>query len=223
MLFIHGGPFASTGNAFRYDFRLLSSQGYGVLFANYRGSAGYDEQFRQKLSGHWGRSYPDHIGAVEAAVARGLADSNRLGVWGHSYGGFATCWIVGHTNRFKAALAEAAFTNCTTHYYLTDAPGIQERFLGGKPHEIPDIYRACSPVSYAHRCRTPIMLVHGESDLRCPISEAEQFHRLLKDIGCESQLFRIPDCTHLGDSLGPLSARQAQNDALMFWFGKHLR
>ncbi len=223
VLFIHGGPFGATGYAFRYDFHLLAAQGYGIVFANFRGSAGYGDPFVRAIMGDWcGRGYPDHIGAVEAAVAHGFADPERLGVWGPSYGGSATCWIVGHTNRFKAAIAEAPGTNFTMRYYLSDAREIYRRDLGGRPHEIPDVYRACSPITYAHHCTTPTMLLHGEDDFRCPISESEQFYGVLRDVGCVTELFRIPDCSHLGDSVGPLSARRAQNEALVSWFGQHL-
>jgi dipeptidyl aminopeptidase/acylaminoacyl peptidase len=223
VLFIHGGPFAATGNAFRYDFLLLASQGFGVVFANFRGSSGYGEPFARAIMGDWGeRGFPDHIGAMDEAIARGLADPDRLGVWGASHGGFATCWIVGHTHRFRAAVAEAAPCNFATLYYLTDAPGAFERDLGGRPHEIPDVYRARSPLTYAHRCATPTLLVHGEEDFRVPISEAEQFHRALQDAGCATELLRIPGCSHLGDSLGPSSARRAQNQALLDWFSRYL-
>lgn len=223
VLFIHAGPFMATGNAFRYDFHHLASHGFGVLFANFRGSIGYGEEFTRAISGDWGgRGYPDHIGAVDAAIARGYADPKRLGVWGPSHGGFATCWIVGHTQRFRAAVAEAASTNFETLYYLTDVPETYCRELGGRPHEIPEIYRARSPLTYAHRCVTPTQLVHGENDLRCPISEAEQFYRALKDAGCPTELVRIPECSHIGDSTGPLSARRAQNEALVSWFNRYL-
>jgi dipeptidyl aminopeptidase/acylaminoacyl peptidase len=223
VLFIHGGPFGATGYAFRYDFLLLAAQGYGVVFANFRGSAGYGEPFARAIMGDWGeRGYPDHMGAADAAVAHGFADPERLGVWGPSHGGFATCWIVGHTDRFKAAIAEAAITNFATLYYLTDAPESFRRDLGGRPHEIPDVYRARSPMTYAHRCTTPTMLLHGEDDLRCPISEAEQFHRALRDVGCPTELVRIVGCSHLGDSTGPVSARRAQNEAIVSWFRRYL-
>lgn len=222
VLFIHGGPFAATGHAFRYDFFLLASHGFGVVFANFRGSAGYGEAFRRTLLGDWSRSYPDHMATIDAAVDRGLADPQRLCVWGHSYGGYATCWIVGHTDRFRAAIAEAAFTDCATHYYHSDQPAIQATYLGGRPHEIPDLYRACSPMTHAHRCVTPTLLLHGEDDLRCPISEAEQFHRGLRDVGCATELVRIRDCSHVGDSVGPLSARRAQNEALLDWLKRYL-
>ncbi len=223
VLFIHGGPYAATGHAFRYDFHLLASHGYGVLFANFRGSAGYGDAFTRAIMGDWGaRGFPDHMGTVDAAIARGLADPDRLGVWGHSHGGFATYWAVGHTHRFKAAVAEAGITNLTTAYYLTDAPGSRARDIGGRPHEIPDTYRSRSPITYAHHCDTPTMLIHGEDDLRCPISEAEQFYRVLCDVGCTAELVRIPGCHHMGDSCGPLSARRTQNEALLRWFQRHL-
>lgn len=223
VLFIHGGPFSATGNAFRYDFHLLASRGYGVLFANFRGSAGYGEAFARAIMGDWcGKAYPDHIGAVDAAVSLGLADPDRLGVWGPSYGGSATCWIVGHTNRFKAAVAEAAGVNLATRYYISDIPDVFRRDLGGTPHELPDVYRERSPITYARNCTTPTLLLHGEDDLRCPISEAEQFFRALQDVGCITELFRIPNCSHLGDSIGPLSARAAQNEALIDWFQRFL-
>lgn len=223
VLFIHAGPFLATGHAFRYDFHHLASHGYGVLFANFRGSAGYGEAFTRAIEGDWGNhAYPDHIGAVDAAIERGFADPERVGVWGPSHGGFATCWIVGHTNRFRAAVAEAASTDFATLYSLTDVPDVYSRDLGGRPHEIPEVYRARSPLTYAHRCQTPTLLIHGEEDLRCPISEAEQFHRALKDAGCITELVRIPGCSHIGDSIGPLSARRTQNQALVDWFDRYL-
>jgi len=219
VMFVHGGPFNSTGHAFRYDLVLLASRGLGVVFSNFRGSYGYSDQYSRSVMGDWGaRAFPDHMGTVDAAIARGLADPERLGVWGASHGGFATAWLVGHTHRFKAAIAEAATTNFETAYYLSDAPEAFARDFGGKPSELPDVYRSRSPLTYAHRCRTPTMMLHGEEDYRCPISEAEQFYRALLDAGCETELRRIPGCSHMGDSAGPLSARRAQNEALVDWF-----
>jgi dipeptidyl aminopeptidase/acylaminoacyl peptidase len=223
VMFIHGGPFLATGHAFRFDFHLLAANGYAVVFANFRGSAGYGEPFAQAIVGDWGaRGFPDHMATVDAAIARGLADATRLGVWGASHGGFATCWIVGHTTRFRAALAESSVTNYVTLYYLCDAPDMFARDLGGRPHEIPDVYRARSPLTYAWRCRTPTLMLHGEQDLRCPVAEAEQFYRALHDVNCPTELVRIPAMNHMGDSTGPLAARRAQNEALLEWFERHL-
>src|SRR5207248_4657298 len=102
VMFIHGGPYHATGHAFRFDFHLLAAGGFAVLTANVRGSAGYGETFARRILGDWGeRGFPDHMAAIDAAITRGWADEKRLGVWGPSHGGFATTWIVGHTNRFR--------------------------------------------------------------------------------------------------------------------------
>jgi dipeptidyl aminopeptidase/acylaminoacyl peptidase len=223
IMFVHGGPFLATGNAFRYDFHLLAANGYAVLFANFRGSAGYGVPFVRGIMGDWGANgFPDHMAAMDAAIARGLSDPRRLGVWGPSHGGFATCWIVGHTNRFCAAVAESAVTNMLTQYFLCDTPAHLVTDLGGRPDEIPDVYRSRSPLSYAWRCRTPTLMLHGEQDLRCTIAEAEQFYRALHDAGCTTELVRIPGMNHMGDSTGPLSARKGQNEALLDWFERFL-
>ncbi len=223
VLFVHGGPYLSTGHVFRFDFHLLAANGYAVVFANFRGSAGYGEPFARAIMGEWGsRGFPDHMATVDTAIERGLADATRLGVWGASHGGFATCWIVGHTTRFRAAVAESAVTNFASLYYLCDAPDIFSNELGGRPDQIPDVYRARSPLTYAMRCRTPTLMLHGQADDRCPIAEAEQFYRALHDAGCVTELLSIPGMTHMGDSTGPLAVRRTQNEGLLDWFERHL-
>jgi len=223
VMFIHGGPFLATGHIFRFDLHLLASHGFGVVCGNFRGSFGYGEEFAHAIMGDWGaRGLPDHLAILDSAIERGVADPARLGVWGASHGGFATCWLVGHSQRFRAAVAEAAVTNLATAYYLSDAPDLFTRDLGGRPHEIPDVYRSRSPLSYAHRCTTPTLLIHGELDFRCPIAEAEQFYRALLDVGCPAELVRLSDADHMGDSMGPPATRVAQNSALLEWFARFL-
>ena len=223
IMFIHGGPFLAVGHAFRYDFHMLASRGWGIVFANFRGSAGYGEAFQRKIMGDWGsKGFPDHMAVVDTAIAEGLADPQRLGVWGASHGGFATSWTVGHTTRFRAAVAEASVTNLSSLYYLSDFGEGFATDLGGLPHEIPDMYRSRSPLTYAHRCTTPTLMLHGEEDYRCPMAEAEQFFRVLLVVGCVTELVRIPRCNHMGDSHGPLSARVGQNEALVDWFERFL-
>jgi dipeptidyl aminopeptidase/acylaminoacyl peptidase len=223
VLFIHGGPMLAVGHFFRFDYHLLAANGFAVVFGNFRGSCGYGEPFMYGIVNDFGsRGFPDHMATIDAAIAKGLADPERLGVWGHSHGGFATCWVVGHTNRFKAAVAEAPVTNFPTLYYLGDLPDLFLDDLGGRPDEIPDLYRSRSPMTYASRCRTPTLMVHGERDLRCPIAESEQFYRALHDAGCKTEFVRLPDADHMGDSIGPLAARLGQNEALLDWFERFL-
>nr|WP_053000138.1 S9 family peptidase [Sphingomonas sp. Y57] len=223
VMFIHGGPYIATGHTFRFDFHLLAANGYSVLASNFRGSSGYGEPFMLAMIGDWGsRAYGDHMAAIDAAISKGLADPDRLGVWGASHGGFATCWLVSHTDRFKAGVAESAATNFVSLYYLSDAPELFVKELGGRPDQVPDIYRSRSPLTYAHKCTTPTLMLHGEEDLRCPIAEAEQFFRALKDVGCTTELVRVAGMDHMGDSMGPLSARVEQNEALLDWFERYL-
>lgn len=223
VLFLHGGPELSCGHVFRFDFHLLAANGYAVLMVNFRGSAGYGEPFMRAIQGDWGtRTYPDYMAVLDEAIAKGLADPQRLGVWGASYGGFATCWAVCRTHRFKAALAESCVSDLALLYYLSDVPDLFVRGMGGRPYEIPDVYRSRSPITYAHRCRTPTMLMHGEADLRCHVAHAEFFYRALHDAGCPTELVLIPRMTHMGDSIGPLPVRVAQNEVLLEWFERHL-
>jgi len=223
VMFIHGGPYIATGHAFRYDFHLLAANGYSVLTSNFRGSSGYGEPFMTAMIGDWGNAaYSDHMAAIDSAIAKGLADPDRLGVWGASHGGFATCWLTTHSDRFKAGVAEASATNFVSLYYLSDAPELFVKELGGRPDQLPDIYRARSPLTYAHQSTTPTLMLHGEADMRCPIAEAEQFFRALKDAGCASEFVRIADMDHMGDAMGPLPARVGQNEALLDWFERFL-
>jgi dipeptidyl aminopeptidase/acylaminoacyl peptidase len=223
VMFIHGGPYNAIGNVFRFDFWLLAANGFAVLFANFRGSLGYGQDFSLAIDPDWGnQGFPDHMAAVDAVVTRGLADRSRLGVWGASHGGFATAWAIGHTQRFKAAVVEAALTDFSLAYYLSDLPDFFAHLLGGVPHQIPDTYRARSPVTYAHQCTTPTLLLHGDSDIRCPIAGAEAFYRALLDAKCTSELVVLKDCDHMGDSAGPLAARLGQNQALLDWFRRYL-
>jgi dipeptidyl aminopeptidase/acylaminoacyl peptidase len=223
ILFIHGGPDLASGHYFRFDFQLLAANGYAVVFANFRGSSGYGSAFMRGLQGDWGaRGYADHIATIDAAIEAGLADRDRIGLWGPSHGGFATCWIIGHTTRFRAAVAESAVTHFTSLYYLTDLPDVFAYDLGGRPDEIPDVYRSRSPLTYAGRCRTPTLILHGADDLRCPIAEGEQFYRALHDAGCPTELVRIAGMDHMGGSIGPLPIRIARDEALLDWFERYL-
>lgn len=223
VLNIHQGPYTSVGHAFRFDLHLLASNGIGVMFSNFRGSPGYGQDFIDAMGFDWGAAgFPDHMAAIDAAEAHGLSDPDRLGVWGASHGGFATCWVVGHTDRFVAAVAEAAISDFTSTYYVSDIPDFWELKLGGRPDEVPEVYRERSPVTYASNCKTPILMLHCEGDLRCPIGQAETFHRAVLDAGGVSELAIIRHGSHSADSMGAPYVRLAQNEALLDWFTRYL-
>ena len=224
VLYIHGGPHSGFGNTFSFDFQMLAGAGYAVLFINQRGSTGYGDAFATKIIGDWGNlDYKDLMAGVDAAIERGLVDPDRMGVCGLSGGGNLSCWIVGNTDRFKAAVPENPVTNFVSFYGVSDiGPYFAAREMGGLPHEIPETYRRCSPITYAHRCKTPTLLIQGEYDHRCPPEQSEQFYSILKVNGCTVEMVRLPESYHTGSINGALKFRKAQNDALLDWMNKYV-
>ena len=222
VLYIHGGPHAGFGHVYSFDFQMLAGAGYAVLFVNQRGSTGYGDAFATAIKGDWGNlDYEDLMAGVDCAVDAGIADPDRLGVCGLSGGGYLTCWIAGQTDRFKAAVPENPITNFFSLYGAGDiGVWFVAEELGGHPHEIPEVYLRCSPITYAHNCTTPTLLVQGESDLRCPAEQSEQFYAVLKANGCVVEMLRLPDSPHAGSIVGPPLLRRAQNEALLEWMNR---
>jgi dipeptidyl aminopeptidase/acylaminoacyl peptidase len=224
VLYIHGGPHSGFGHIFSFDFQMLAGAGYAVLFVNQRGSTGYGDAFATQIIGDWGNlDYSDLMAGVDHAVARGFSDPERLGVCGLSGGGNLSCWIVGQTDRFKAAVPENPVTNWVSFYGVSDiGPWFAVAELGGHPHEIPDVYRRCSPITYAHRCTTPTLLIQGEADYRCPAEQSEQFYAVLKASGCPVEMLRLPASSHAGSIRGAPPLRRAQNEALLDWMNRYM-
>lgn len=222
VLYIHGGPHSGFGHIFSFDFRMLCSAGYAVLLINQRASTGYGDRFATQIKGDWGNlDYHDLMAGVDFAIAQGYTDGERMGVCGLSGGGNLTCWIIGHSDRFKAAVPENPVINWLSFYGVSDiGPWFAVEELGGHPHEIPDVYARCSPITYAHRCKTPTLLIQGESDWRCPAEQAEQFYTVLKVNGCVVEMVRLPGSPHGGAITGPAAVRQAQNEALLGWMNR---
>lgn len=223
-LYIHGGPHSAFGYGFHFDFQMLAGAGYGVLLINHRASTGYGDDFATAIKGDWGHlDYTDLMAGVDYAIERGLLDPDRLALGGLSGGGNLTCWIVGQTDRFKAAVPENPVTNWVSFYGVSDiGPWFSVEELGGHPHEIPEVYRRCSPITYAHRCTTPTLLVQGESDHRCPPEQSEQFYAVLKANGCPVEMLRLPGSPHGGAITGAPVLRRAQNAALLEWVQRYV-
>ncbi|MCL4832677.1 MAG: S9 family peptidase [Caldilineaceae bacterium] len=221
-LYIHGGPHSAFGHGFHFDFQMLAGAGYAVLFINQRASTGYGDAFATAIKGDWGHlDYTDLLAGVDYAIDKGFLDPDRLALGGLSGGGNLTCWIVGQTDRFKAAIPENPVTNWVSFYGVSDiGPWFAVEELGGHPHEIPEVYRRCSPITYAHRCTTPTLLVQGESDHRCPPEQSEQFYAALKVNGCPVEMLRLPGSPHGGAITGAPALRRAQNAALLEWVQK---
>jgi dipeptidyl aminopeptidase/acylaminoacyl peptidase len=223
VLYIHGGPHGTFGSTFMIDFHLLAAAGFAVLFHNFRGSGGYGNAFSDAIRGDWGRrGAVDHHATVDEAIRLGITDPARVGVCGYSHGGFATCWLVATSDRFRAAVSENPVTSWSSAFGVIDSETWVEAELGGTPWDVPDTYRDYSPLSYSAACRTPLLFVVGDDDLRCHPTEAEQYYRVLKRSGVPTEMLRLPGASHIGTWTGPPAARAAQNKALVEWFTRFL-
>lgn len=224
ILYVHGGPQSAFGFTFSFDFQLLAGSGYAVLFANPRGSTGYSDAFVTAIKKGWGvLDYQDLMAAVDHAVKLGLSEPDRLGVCGLSYGGYMSCWMVTQTDRFKAAVPENPVSDLFTEYATNDLdPWLSVDEYGGKPHEAPEVYRAGSPITFAHRCKTPTLLLQGEADYRCPPVQSEQFYTALKANGCTVEMVRFPGASHGASISGAIPVRIAQNACLLDWMDRYV-
>jgi dipeptidyl aminopeptidase/acylaminoacyl peptidase len=224
ILGIHGGPHGGWGAQFHFDHLMFAGAGYGVLLVNHRASTGYGDAFATAIRGDWGNlDYADLMAGVDHAVEEGLTDPDRLGVCGISGGGNLTGWVIGHTDRFKAACPENPLFNWFSMYGTSDIGahfGVLE--LGGAPHEAEDVYQRCSPITYAHRCTTPTLFLQHECDYRCPAEQTEQFFTVLRVNGVPAEMLRFPNTSHAGSILGPISHRRAQNEALLDWMNRYV-
>jgi dipeptidyl aminopeptidase/acylaminoacyl peptidase len=224
VLSIHGGPHGAWGAHFNFDHLMFAGAGYGVLLVNHRASTGYGDAFATAIERDWGNlDYADLISGVDHAIEEGLADPDRLGVFGISGGGNLTGWIIGHTDRFKAACPENPLFNWFSMYGTSDIGahfGVLE--LGGAPHEAEEAYRRCSPITYAHRCTTPTLFLQHEGDYRCPAEQTEQFFTILRVNGVPAEMLRFPNTSHGGSIRGPIGHRRAQNEALLGWMNRYV-
>ena len=196
---IHGGPHAMYANSFMHEFQILVSQGYAVMYCNPRGSHGYSQQFVNTCRGDYGgRDYQDIMDLVDYVTAHyDYVDEQQLGVTGGSYGGFMTNWIVGHTDRFKTAVTQRSISNWISFYGVSDIGYyFTEDQIGGQPWEDLEKLWKHSPLAYVKQIHTPLLILHGEEDYRCPIEQAEQLYVALKRLGKKTQLVRFPGSSH---------------------------
>jgi dipeptidyl aminopeptidase/acylaminoacyl peptidase len=224
ILHIHGGPHAAYGHVYYFDYQMLAGAGYAVLFINHRASTGYGDDFATRIIGDWGNlDYQDLMAGVDHAIAKEITDPDRLGCCGVSGGGNLSCWIVGQTGRFKAAVPENPVSNHLSFYGTSDiGPVFTVEEMGGPPWEIPEVYARCSPITYAHRCTTPTLMLQHENDYRCPAEQSEQFYAVLKANGCTVEMVRFPNSPHGGHADGPPLVRRTQNEAILDWMNRYV-
>ncbi len=198
LLEIHGGPFASYGPSFAAEIQLYAAAGYVVLYLNPRGSTGYGEEFADLIHHDYpDNDYGDLMSGVDAVLARGYVDSTRLFVTGGSGGGVLTAWIVGHTDRFRAAVVVKPVINWASFVLTADMTNYFYRYwFDGFPWDDVQSYWKRSPLAYVGNVHTPTMLMTGEVDYRTPSSEAEQFYQALKLRRIDTALVRVPNASH---------------------------
>jgi dipeptidyl aminopeptidase/acylaminoacyl peptidase len=222
VLEIHGGPFAAYGPYFSTDNQLYAAAGFAVLSTNPRGSTSYGEEFANLIHHAYpGRDYDDLMAAVDAAVAQGFADPDRLFVTGGSGGGVLTAWIVGKTDRFKAAATQKPVIDWTSFALTADGPAFFSRYWFGKfPWEDQPAFWARSPLSLVGNVKTPTLVVVGSEDYRTPVSESEQYYAALQLRRVPTALVKIPGAGH-----GTIAARPSQSgakaEAIIAWFRKY--
>lgn len=224
ILQIHGGPHAMYGHSMFHEMQLMAARGYAVLFSNPRGSAGYGERFTSCTRGQWGKSdMPDVIAAVDSALRLGWIDPNRLGVTGGSYGGYLTNWVIGHDDRFKAAVTQRCVSNFHSFFGTSDIGSTFGKFeFDGVPWNDSAKLLKHSPISYVEKIDTPLLIIHNELDFRCPIEQAEQMFTALKYLGKEVEFVRIPEEGHDLSRSGTPSRRLARLRHLIGWFDAHI-
>jgi dipeptidyl aminopeptidase/acylaminoacyl peptidase len=231
LLTIHGGPFTQYDTGFFDEVQVYAGAGYCVLYANPRGGSGYSEEWGRAIRGPggdagpgWGTvDYEDLMGVVDTALERfPFLDGERLGVLGGSYGGYMTSWIVGHTNRFKAALSERAVNHLVSAFGSSDVFWIFERQFGGPMWEHVDEWLQMSPATYAREIETPLLVVHSENDLRCNVEQGEHLFTLLRLLGKEVEMLRFPGESHELSRSGSPVHRVQRFEAILEWFGRYL-
>jgi dipeptidyl aminopeptidase/acylaminoacyl peptidase len=225
ILNIHGGPagvFMQTfvGGRGVYPIATFASRGFAILRPNPRGSSGYGTEFRRANIQDWGGGdFQDLMTGVDKVIEMGVADPNRLGVMGWSYGGFMTSWVVTQTGRFKAASAGAPVTNLMSFNGTADIPSFVPDYFGGQSWEVMDRYQKHSPMFNVKGVTTPTMIQHGESDIRVPISQGYEFYNALKAQGVPTRMLVLPRQPH-----GPNEPKMqlAAMKANLDWFEKYL-
>lgn len=221
VLEIHGGPVANYGPHFSAEVQLFAAKGNVVLYMNPRGSDSYGKEFAQTIHHNYpSNDFDDLMTGVDALIAKGFIDESKLFVTGGSGGGTLTAWVVGHTDRFAAAVVAKPVINWISFVLTADFyPFFADYWFPGKPWDHIEHYMKRSPISYVGNVTTPTMLLTGEADYRTPISETEQYYQALKLQGVDTAMVRIPDASH-GITKRP-SNLMAKVAYIQWWFDKH--
>jgi dipeptidyl aminopeptidase/acylaminoacyl peptidase len=234
LLNIHGGPFTQYGYRFFDEFQMQLGAGFAVVCCNPRGSSGYSEAWARGIrwpecksdpgTGWGGIDYDDVMACIDTAAQKfDWIDGDRVGVLGGSYGGFMTSWIIGHTNRFQAACSERSVNNLLTLDHNSDVASAFHIEVGTSYLDDPEPYVRHSPITYVRDMETPLLILHSENDLRCPINQAEELFVTLRLLGRTPEFWRFPgECHELSRSGAP-KHRVQRAEILLDFFSRHLQ
>lgn len=219
---IHGGPRIMYNPASKmwHEWQFYAAQGYIVFYCNAHGSDGYGQEFQRRSYGDV--DLPDHLAGVDLLIEKGMADPDRMIVWGGSYGGYMTAWTVTHTDRFAAAVAERGVYNLLSHYGTTDFPMPTPQEFAVNPWEDPMLMWKYSPLAYAHQIKTPLLIIHSENDYRVLISEAEQLFSYMRLSGNTAvEMVRFPREGHGLSRNGEPEHRLQRLARILAWFDQY--
>ncbi|UII56918.1 S9 family peptidase [Cytobacillus spongiae] len=225
ILEIHGGPHMMYANTYFHEFQLLAARGYAVVFTNPRGSHGYGQHFVDAVRGDYGgKDYDDLMEAVDFVLQEyPFIDENRLGVTGGSYGGFMTNWIIGHTDRFKAAVTQRSISNWISFYGVSDIGYyFTDWQIQADLTNIEKLWKH-SPLAYVKDMNTPLLILHSEKDYRCPVEQAEQLYIALKHQKKQTKFVRFPESNHELSRSGKPNFRIDRLKYIENWFESYLK
>jgi dipeptidyl aminopeptidase/acylaminoacyl peptidase len=233
LLNIHGGPFTAYGEKFFDEFQFEVGAGFAVLYCNPRGSSGGTEAWGRAIrfpecdvdpgSAWGGVDYDDVMACLDEALRRyDFIDPDRLGVMGGSYGGYMTSWIIAHTDRFAAAISERSCNNLLSLEYASDVAGSFASYVGVHHVDDPEPYLRQSPITYVRDMTTPLLILHSENDLRCPIGQAEELFVALRLLGRTPEFVRFPGESHELSRSGAPRHRVERAEIVVDFMRRHL-
>lgn len=222
LVYVHGGPHSRVANLLRqyFSFQALAAQGYAVLAPNYRGGAGYGHDHavcnRCDLGG---ADYRDIMAGVDHLIAAGVADGERMGILGGSYGGYMTNWAIGQTDRFKAAVSLFGIFSLITDYSQSEMPGWELGYLGGYWWEQEEVYRRSSPSTFVTNMTTPVLIIHGDADTNTNPANSREMYQALRHLGRKVQYVRYP---REGHGVAEPNHKKDEYRRVLAWFEEHI-
>ncbi len=220
---IHGGPRVQYGNTFFHEMQYLAAKGYIVYYGNPRGGQGYGRKHAEFIENAWGSyDYDDCMSLARHMAGMKYINKSKMGVTGGSYGGYMTNWIVGHTDFFKAAVTQRSVVNFVSFYGSSDCGFDFDREILGAPWKNLDSWWEMSPIKHVAKIKTPLLIIHSEQDLRCPIEQAEQLFISLKKLKRKVEFVRFPGEPHGLSRCGRPDRRIARLEWILKWFDRYL-